>query len=297
MALAVQASVIIPTYNRREWVVEAVASVLGQRAVRWQDVETIVVDDGSTDGTAELLQSRFGSAIRLVVCEENRGVAVARNTGAAIARGEWLAFLDSDDLWTPQKLARHLAFAQQHGYEISQTEELWLRHGRLVNPRRYHRKQAGDIFSVSLERCMVSPSAVLLHRSLWNRCGGFDPSLPACEDYDLWLRISCNHPFGLLQEPLVIKRGGHADQLSRRFWGMDRFRVASLLRLLLSGHLDQDRAHAVVAALQRKCTILANGAAKRGRIEEAERYRILASEARRYATDRWPDLDSGGYSG
>lgn len=289
-----QASVIIPTYNRRQWVGEAVASVLGQQGLGSGRVETIVVDDGSTDGTAEYLRDRFGHAIRLVVHQQNSGVAVARNTGAAVARGEWIAFLDSDDLWLPQKLARHLAFAEGNGHAISQTNELWLRNGRFVNPRQYHRKQGGDIFVVSLERCMISPSAVLIHRELWNRYGGFDPSLPVCEDYDLWLRITCEQAVGLLEEPLVIKRGGHFDQLSRRFWGMDRFRVASMVRLLLSGRLAAQQAQALVAVLERKCTILANGAAKRGRPEEAERYRALMEEARRYAEQRWPGLPLGG---
>lgn len=283
-----EVSVIIPTHNRREMVAEAIASVLGQQGCVSGSVETIVVDDGSTDGTADFLRERFGAAIRLVVQEINGGVAAARNTGAALARGEWLAFLDSDDLWKPRKLARHLAFAKKEGHAISQTDEVWMRHGRFVNPCRHHRKQAGDIFLASLERCMISPSAVLISRALWHRSGGFDPSLPVCEDYDLWLRITLEEPVGLLAEPLVIKRGGHPDQLSRRFWGMDRFRVASLLRVLMTRELDASRACAVVATLQRKCAILANGAAKRQRWEEAQRYRTLATEVARYARRRWP---------
>ncbi|GIW43329.1 MAG: glycosyl transferase [Candidatus Binatia bacterium] len=290
----VQVSVIIPTFNRRELVCEAIRSVLAQRLTAPTDVEVIVVDDGSTDGTVDCLRATFGQDIRLEALRENRGVAAARNAGASIARGTWLAFLDSDDLWKPQKLAFHLAFAERYAFAISQTEEVWIRQGRFVNPCRYHRKPEGDIFLASLERCLVSPSAVLIHRDLWARHGGFDPSLPACEDYDLWLRIACEEPVGLLRKPLVIKRGGHDDQLSRRFWGMDRFRVASLLRVLFTCPLDARRAHAVLRVLERKCAILANGAAKRHRFEEAERYRAVATAARDYVEERWPVSSSRG---
>ncbi|MCX8072871.1 MAG: glycosyltransferase family 2 protein [Candidatus Binatia bacterium] len=279
---------VIPTYNRRTLVCEAIGSVLAQKGMPADAFELIVVDDGSTDGTSDFLRSQFGDTIRLVQLPTNQGVAAARNTGAAWARGEWLAFLDSDDLWHPRKLARHLRFAEEHHYAISQTEETWVRNGRVVNPCHHHRKPQGDIFIPSLERCLVSPSAVLLRRELWERHQGFDTSLPACEDYDLWLRIACEEPVGLLVEPLVIKRGGHADQLSRRFWGMDRFRVASLLRILFCHPLDDVRAHALLAVIDRKTHILANGARKRGRVEEAARYRLLFETARNYVHLRWP---------
>ncbi len=282
------ASVIIPTYNRRQLVAEAVASVLAQQGLARTDWELIVVDDGSTDSTADDLVSRFGCAVRIERLQTRCGVSTARNVGVALARGEWLAFLDSDDLWRPHKLARHLAFAESTGTPISQTQEVWIRNGRFVNPRAVHRKLAGDIFLPSLQRCLVSPSAVLLHRSVWDRYGPFDPSLPACEDYDLWLRIAVHEQFGLLDEALVLKRGGHEDQLSRCFWGMDRFRVASLLRLLFSDILDARRARATADTIESKCAILAAGAEKRGRHNEAQRYRELAAAAREYVATRWP---------
>jgi glycosyltransferase involved in cell wall biosynthesis len=284
----VLASVIIPTYNRRQLVAEAVASVLAQQGLARTDWELIVVDDGSTDGTPDDLVSRFGCAVRIERLRTRCGVSTARNVGVALARGEWLAFLDSDDLWRPHKLARHLAFAESTGTAISQTQEIWIRNGRFVNPRAVHRKRAGDIFLPSLQRCLVSPSAVLLHRSVWDRYGPFDPSLPACEDYDLWLRIAVHEQFGLLDEALVLKRGGHEDQLSRCFWGMDRFRVASLLRLLFSDILDARRARATADTIESKCAILAAGAEKRGHHNEAQRYRELAAAAREYVATRWP---------
>ncbi len=269
----VRVSVIVPTFNRREMVREAVASVLAQTVA---DFELIVVDDGSEDGTAECLEREFGGRLRLIRTP-NRGVAAARNTGAGAARGEHLAFLDSDDLWQPRKLEAQLAhFARYPESEACQTEEIWIRNGVRVHPRRRHRKPDGDIFWRSLERCVVSPSAVMLRRDLFERLGGFDETLPACEDYDLWLRLGRTARVALIPEPLVVKRGGHPDQLSRRFWGMDRFRIAALLKLL-AGPLEEPQRRAVVQELERKCAIVAAGAEKRGRLEEGAHYRALAA--------------------
>jgi glycosyltransferase involved in cell wall biosynthesis len=267
-----QVSVIIPTHNRRALVCEAVASVLAQRGVA---PEVVVVDDGSTDGTAAALDV-FGAAVRSLH-QPRLGVSSARNAGARVATGEWLAFLDSDDLWRPDKLVRQLAYhARRPALRASQTGEIWIRNGARVNPCRHHQKPDGDIFAASLARCAVSPSAVLLRRDLFDTLGGFDEALAVCEDYDLWLRLGVRDPVGLLDEPLVIKRGGHSDQLSRRHWGMDRFRVAALAKLLAGHDLDAQRRAQVVATLQRKCGVLARGAQRRGRLDDAERYLTLA---------------------
>ncbi len=267
-------SVVIPTYNRLAFVRQAVASARAQRTARF---EIIVVDDGSADGTAAALQPEFGAGIR-ILRTDNRGVAAARNLGVAASSGEFVAFLDSDDLWLPDKLLMQVAFFAAHpDAEICQTAETWIRNGVRVNPCAHHRKPSGDIFAPSLRLCLVSPSAVMLRRSLFERVGGFDESLPACEDYDLWLRVLRDTPVWLIDRPLVIKRGGHADQLSRRFWGMDRFRVAALARLLADGNLSEGRRRATLRVLAEKCAILANGAGRRGRHDEAQRYRILAA--------------------
>lgn len=257
-------SVIIPTHNRRDFVREAIASVLAQT---YQDFELIVVDDGSTDGTADAVRE-FPST--RYIFQENRGVSVARNRGVEMSRGTLLAFLDSDDLWQPQKLAMQVAFFALHAEaQICQTEEIWLRNGVRVNPGHKHRKPSGDIFSRSLQLCLVSPSAVMMRREFFERMGGFDESLPACEDYDLWLRIAATERVPLIETPLVIKRGGHEDQLSRRFWGMDRFRVAALCKLLDADALSPEQRQQAEEVLLIKCRILAQGAWKRGRDGEA----------------------------
>lgn len=253
---------------------EAVASACAQTGV---DVDIVVVDDGSTDGTADALRAAFGDRIRVLVTPP-RGVAAARNAGVAASRADRIAFLDSDDLWRPRKLAAQLAWLAAHpGVRICQTQEIWIRGGVRVNPCAHHHKPAGDIFAASLQRCLVSPSAVLLDRQLFERVGGFDVSLPACEDYDLWLRIARTEPVGLVDAPLVIRRAGHPDQLSRRYWGMDRFRVAALARLLAEGRLSAGQRAAALAVLKARCAILAAGAARRGRHEEAGHYLRLAA--------------------
>ena len=282
-------SVIIPTYNRRELVREAIASVLAQT---YSDVELIVVDDGSDDGTAEVVQEF--ARVRYVY-QPNRGVSAARNHGVALSSGALLAFLDSDDLWQPRKLESQVAFFTAHPQAlICQTEEIWLRHGVRVNPHNKHRKPAGDIFARSLELCLVSPSAVMLRRELFKQAGGFDESLPACEDCDLWLRIAATVPIHLIETPLVIKRGGHTDQLSRQFWGMDRFRVVALCKLLDSGVLSTEQRRLTVDVLHKKCAILAQGARKRG--QDGEPYLAVTAAYLGAGTRRPGDAATQGSS-
>lgn len=263
-------SVIIPTYNRAWCLAEAVDSVLAQEL---RGFELIVVDDGSTDDTPRLIEG-YGEAIR-TLRRENHGVSAARNAGIAAARGELIAFLDSDDLWLPGKLRRQVEFFTSHPEAlICQTEELWVKNGRRVNPGKRHRKRGGMIFEPSLDLCLVSPSAVMVRRELFERVGLFDESLPACEDYDLWLRVSCRFPVHLIETPLIVKRGGHADQLSRA-WGLDRFRITAMANLLTGNVLNDVQRQAVQRVLRRKCAVYAGGCRRRGRTEEAEQYEWL----------------------
>jgi glycosyltransferase involved in cell wall biosynthesis len=266
-------SVIIPTYNRAWILKEAVDSVLAQE---FKGFEVVVVDDGSTDATAELLAAYAGRVT--VLRQANCGVSAARNAGLAAARGELIAFLDSDDIWLSGKLSTQVAFFQSHPDAlIHQTEELWVKNGRRMNPGNRHRKRSGMIFEPSLDLCLVSPSAVMMRRELLDRVGGFDEGLPACEDYDLWLRVSCSYPVYLIKTPLIIKRGGHADQLSR-VWGLDRFRIAAILKMLQGDRLTRTQRRAAVAALKQKCRVYGSGCRKRGRGAEAEYYERLGLE-------------------
>ena len=158
-------------------------------------------------------------------------------------------------------------FKQHPEYRIAQTEEIWIRSGKRVNPMKKHQKYGGMIFERCLPLCIVSPSAVVIHRSLFEEAGLFDESLPACEDYDLWLRIAARHPVGLIEKPYVTKFGGHADQRSREFPAMDRFRIYALKKILNSGVLDAAQEKAAREMLDEKIKIFTTGAAKRGKHE------------------------------
>lgn len=266
-------SVVIPTYNRAALAVEAVASVLAQTH---GDLECLVVDDGSTDHTAQVLGGLDDPRLR-ILRTPNRGVSAARNLGLFLARGEWLALLDSDDLWKPGKLARQLAYVSAHGYEVCQTREIWMRGGRRVNPPRRHDKPEGFIFERCLDLCVISPSCVLFSRRVFQECGPFDEDMPACEDYDLWLRVSLGHRVGLVPEDLVVRRGGRADQLSLSEPRQDLYRVQALLKLLKNAPLTDTHRRSVVQALARRAGVYAAGCRKRGRMQEAEEVAALAA--------------------
>lgn len=264
-------SVIIPAYNRGWILKEAIDSVLAQD---FKDFELIVVDDGSKDNTQDILNSYREDLI--VLQQENKGVSAARNRGIASASGQYIAFLDSDDLWMPQKLSIQIDFFNANPEAlICQTQERWIRNSMFVNPKMRHRKLSGNIFEQSLYLCLVSPSAVMIKRSLFEKTGMFDESLPACEDYDMWLRVSCRYPVYLINTPLVIKRGGHADQLSRSS-GLDRYRIQSLKKIIENNLLTDEQTTKAVKVLKEKCDIYANGCLKRGRKEKALYYNKLA---------------------
>jgi glycosyltransferase involved in cell wall biosynthesis len=265
-------SVIIPTYNRGWILPEAIDSVLAQDFVGF---ELIVVDDGSTDNSREILDS-YGRDI-IVLHQENKGVSAARNRGIAESSANLIAFLDSDDLWLRQKLTRQVGFFNTNpDVLICQTEEAWVRNGVRVNPGNRHQKLSGMIFEPSLALCLVSPSAVMIRKILFDKVGLFDERLPACEDYDLWLRISSRYPVYLIDEPLIIKRGGHEDQLSKAA-GLDKYRIQSLKNLIDNGRLSKTQVKAAARTLKEKCAIYANGCRKRGRVDEAGYYEKLAS--------------------
>lgn len=263
-------SVIIPTYNRCWILKEALESVLSQE---YKDFEIIVVDDGSNDATAALLSS-YGDRITTIY-QDNSGVSAARNAGILMAKGNYIAFLDSDDTWLPQKLSCQIDFFRSHPEAaICQTDEIWIRNGVRVNPKNRHKKPSGMIFEPSLQLCLVSPSAVMIQKSLFDEVGLFNEAFPACEDYDLWLRIGLYYPIYLIDRQMVVKRGGHDDQLSRNP-GLDQYRIQSIVNILESHQLTSHRYQAAVDVLKEKCRIYADGCIKRGRVEEAGFYRQI----------------------
>lgn len=262
-------SVIIPTYNRPLETLRAITSVLYQT---YRDFEIIIVDDGSDQSSRDALQP-LRPYIKYISHEKNRGVSASRNAGLKSSKSPFVAFLDSDDYWLPQKLAAQVSFFDQNPEAMAcQTNEVWVRRGKRVNPKTRHLKPSGNIFEPSLKLCLISPSAVMMKRSLLNEVGVFDEDLPVCEDYDLWLRITCRYPVYLIDQNLVIKTGGHHDQLSSSRKGMDRYRITSLVKLIGNGSLDKRQSRAVFQELKTKCQIYGRGCLKRDRLEEGSFY-------------------------
>ncbi len=264
-------SVIIPTFNRAVFLREAIDSVLAQTE---KDFELIVVDDGSTDGTRELV-AEYGDRLRYFF-QPNAGASAARNLGIRHATGRFIAFLDSDDLWLPKKLARQVQWMAAHpNLLLCYTDEIWIRRGVRVNQKMIHAKAGGWIYPLCLPRCIISPSSVFMRRELFDAAGLFDEQLTVCEDYDLWLRVASRFEVGFIAEPLIVKRGGHPDQLSQREWGNDRYRVAALCKIYESGVLDEAACRLTTAMICTKCKILENGFRKRQKLNEAKVYADL----------------------
>ncbi len=259
-------SVIIPAFNRAHTLPKALDSVLSQTL---KPREIIVVDDGSTDETNAVLADYPGLCI---ISQDNRGVSAARNVGIEKAGGEWLAFLDSDDEWLKEKLEKQWDVICNDDKLICHTEEIWIRNGQRVNPMKKHKKFGGMIYERCLPLCVISPSSVMIHRSVFEDVGVFDESLEVCEDYDLWLRICAKYSVLFIDEPLIVKYGGHEDQLSRKHWGMDRFRVKALEKMMSFGALNDEDEKATVNMILQKCGIIINGMKKRGNNDEAEKW-------------------------
>lgn len=261
-------AIVIPTYNRSALIKRALESVHAQTLV---PDEVIIVDDGSDDNTEEMIKTCYPGAC--YVYQTNQGVSKARNVGIELADSDWICLLDSDDSWHENKLEKQVAaITAQPDYRLCHTNEVWYRNGTLLNQKKKHKKYGGNIFQHCLPLCTISPSSVMIQRSLFDEVGLFDETLPACEDYDLWLRICCQHPVVFLDEPLVNKYGGHNDQLSQKYWGMDRFRIQALNKIIESNQLTElDRA-AAIDMLIKKIDIFLLGAEKHANNEYCDAF-------------------------
>ena len=257
-------SVLIPTYNRKHTLSRAIDSVINQIH---HPSEIIVIDDGSTDGTKNFILSEYPS-IKLIK-QRNRGVSSARNTGIKHARGDWIAFLDSDDEWLSTKLKQQVIELENNSdFLLCHTNEIWIRNGVRVNQMKKHQKYGGYIFEKCLDICRISPSSVLLHKAILNDIGIFDEDLKVCEDYDLWLRIAMKYPVLFLDEMLIKKYGGHPDQLSKLPDGIEQFRIQSLEKILAINSLSEEQYESVKNMLLNKLKIFANGLKKREKVQE-----------------------------
>ncbi len=262
-------SVIIPTYNRCDLLKRAINSVIKQTIT---PKEIIIVDNGSTDQTYQMVSSLFPEINYFI--EKKRGVSAARNKGILESKSKWIAFLDSDDAWKPTKLENQIGYSvfNQDKYRIIHTDETWYRNKKFLNQLKKHKKSGGNIFKNSLQLCCISPSSVVLKKQIFDDYGLFDENLEVCEDYDMWIRITAKEEVGFLDSPLVLKYGGHSDQLSKKFWGMDRFRIKSLEKNLKNEHFSKSQKINVLETLIEKLTIVSDGALKRGNKEIFKKY-------------------------
>ena len=253
-------SVIIPTLNRINTLQRAIDSVIAQS---FKSIEIIVVDNGSSDGSVKMLNKYY--PIVKLIHEHKVGVSASRNKGIKYASSPWIAFLDSDDAWDQKKLEKqiNLLLNSHDKYRLIHTNEIWIRNGKKINQMKKHQKFGGYIFNECLSLCCVSPSSVLIDRSIFDDIGLFNENLPVCEDYDMWLRICSKEEVLFLDEKLTLKYGGHKDQLSKSHWGMDRFRVSSIENLILNYDLNTDQKNKSMATLIKKLKIIINGAKKR----------------------------------
>lgn len=269
-------SVIIPVYNRENFIKESILSVLNQT---YKNFELIIYDDGSKDKTEDIVKKIIefypNYNIRYIKNSKNNGPSFARNRSVELSQGEFIAFLDSDDLWLKNKLTIQIKKMIENDWDICQTDEIWIRNGKKVNPHKKHQKISGYIFDKALKLCIVSPSAVMMKKNLFFEFGGFDENLPACEDYDLWLRISSKFPIYLIEKKLVIKRGGHEDQLSKTIPCLDKYRIYSIQKILKNNNLTNEQKKIAISELKYKCNIYSSGLKKRGLIDEANKIEDL----------------------
>ena len=257
-------SVIIPTYNRKHTLQRAIDSVLSQT---YEPLELIIVDDGSEDGTKEWVLENYPSI--QYTYQPNNGVSSARNKGIQISQGSWIALLDSDDQWMPEKLEyQRRAIEEKRDSFFCHTNEIWIRNGVRVNQMKKHKKYGGAIFKHCLDICRISPSSTLIKKEVFESAGVFDESLTVCEDYDLWLRITAKFNILFLDEPLIKKYGGHQDQLSKVPEGIEQYRIRSLEKILSMGLLTETQHRSAKDMLIYKLNIYAKGLRKRDRHEE-----------------------------
>ena len=253
-------SVVVPTFNRVDFVLKAIKSVSNQT---FQPLEIILVDNNSEDNTLEMVAKHF-KAVKIIF-QKKQGVSASRNFGIREASGNWVAFLDSDDQWHKRKLEEQVKSITKDtlSSELSHTDEIWYRNKVFLNQREIHKKRGGFIFEHCLPLCCISPSSVLVKKKVFDDIGFFDESLDVCEDYDFWLRYCCKYPVNFVDQKLTIKNGGHNDQLSKKYWGMDRFRIQALENLLQSSVLDEWQEQLTRSTLLNKIDILIEGAKKR----------------------------------
>ena len=260
-------SVVIPSYNRKEFLKRSIDSAINQTK---KPFEIIVVDDGSTDGTETMIKSDYDFV--KFIKQKNKGVSAARNIGIEVSIGEWICFLDSDDEWKKNKLEKQIiAMKSNPGYKFSHSNEIWIKNGIRINQKKKHKKYGGDIFDKCLDMCRISPSSVMIDKTVFDEVGNFNENLVVCEDYELWLRICDKYRVFFIDEPLIIKYGGHQGQLSYSIESIENHRIKALEYLILGNLNRKNKRHAIQMLLS-KLNIYLKGLVKRRKNDEIAVY-------------------------
>lgn len=273
--MSCKVDVIIPTFNRKTSIKRAIDSVLRQT---FKGFNLIVIDDGSTDGTGQEVTPYESEGLLTYLKIENQGVSHARNFAVKNSSSEWISFLDSDDEWLPNKLEKQFELLEKKDVPLVHGEEIWIRNGKRVNQKKIHQKFGGDIFDKCIPRCVISPSASLIKRSVYNEFNGFREDFVVCEDYDLWLKICSKYEVGFVSTPIIKKYGGHDDQLSAKFFAMDFWRVLALEDILERGNLTDENQKKVVDTILSKSKILLAGYEKHNNMENFEKINLIVKK-------------------
>ena len=260
-------SVVIPSYNRKEFLKRSIDSAINQTK---KPFEIIVVDDGSTDGTETMIKSDYDFV--KFIKQKNKGVSAARNIGIKVSIGEWICFLDSDDEWKKDKIEKQVnAMKSNPGYKFFHSNEIWIKNGLRINQKKKHEKYGGDIFDKCLDMCRISPSSVMINKTVFDEVGNFNEDLVVCEDYELWLRICDKYRVFFIDEPLIIKYGGHQGQLSYSIESIENHRIKALEYLILGNLNRKNKRHAIQMLLS-KLNIYLKGLVKRRKNDEIAVY-------------------------
>ncbi|MGA1862150.1 glycosyltransferase [Deferribacter thermophilus] len=250
-------SVIIPVKDRIDSLKDAIESVLWQT---YKNFEIIIIDDGSSIDIKKEL-TPYLNLIKFIKLENNLGVSAARNTGIKAAKGEFIAFLDSDDLWLPKKLEMQLNYMEKEGVEVCHTNEFWYKKGKFINQGKKHEKFGGHILLKILDHCRISPSSFIAKKTVFEKVGYFDEHLKIAEDYDLWLRVSLFYKIGYLKTPLIVKRFFLNDHLSTHEKHIEFYRLLSLAKFLnrYNKYLDLKAKREIMHTLNYKFKIVSQG--------------------------------------
>lgn len=270
-----QIDVVIPTFNRAEFLKDAIESVLNQT---YENLKLYIIDDGSEDQTEQVVQ-KYNDPRIVYSKKSNSGVSSARNKGVNISSNSWIAFLDSDDTWEPNKLELFVSqIEKEPNISIFYSDEKWIKDGAVIVKKQNQAKHDGEIFFNCLKSCFIGPSTVLIKRDVFLDVGLFDDRYVVCEDYELWLRISEKYKIRLIEKELTRKLGGHADQLSTKYHSMNYWRVKALFEAYLRNSNHLERKIAIKNAILEKAEPLKKGYLKHNNLEKISEINVIISQ-------------------